>query len=211
MLGGVTVNFILGFLVFAMVLFTWGEEFLPAQNAKFGIHVDSIGMQMGLLNGNRILKVGDQRFDKFSDRTVVRAIVIDNIKTLTIERNGEEKTLQIDPTMIKQLSSYKNKNKRLFTERVPFVVGEILKKSPAEDSDWPKATAWSASTAIRWCFSTNSRPRLKASPKQAIEITVIREGAPKTIALTTSDEGTIGVRPYGPSFSSKCSARSSDF
>src|SRR5210317_740077 len=48
MLGGVTVNFILGFFIFAMVLFTWGEEYLPVENVKYGIHVDSIGMQMGL-------------------------------------------------------------------------------------------------------------------------------------------------------------------
>ncbi|MBK7337530.1 MAG: RIP metalloprotease RseP [Saprospirales bacterium] len=200
MLGGVTVNFILGFLIFSMVLFTWGEEYLPAANAKYGINVDSIGIQMGLQNGDRILKVGDQPFDKFSDRTVVRAIVIDNIQTLTIDRNGEQMTLQIDPSMIKQLSSYKNKNKRLFTERVPFVVGEILKKSPAEESELAEGDSVVAINGDSLVFFDQFQSRLKASPKQAVELTVIREGAPKTIALTTTEEGTIGVRPFGSAY-----------
>ena len=49
MLGGVTVNFILGFLLFGLVLWTWGEEYLPNENATYGIHVDSLAMDMGLM------------------------------------------------------------------------------------------------------------------------------------------------------------------
>jgi regulator of sigma E protease len=37
MLGGVTVNFILGFFLYAMVLFVWGEKYLPATEVKNGI------------------------------------------------------------------------------------------------------------------------------------------------------------------------------
>ena len=200
MLGGVTVNFLLGFLIFSMVLFAWGEEFMPASNVKYGIHVDSIGIQMGLQNGDRILKVGDSSFDKFSDRNVVRAIVIDNIKTLTVERGGQELTLQIDPSMIKQLSSYKNKNKRLFTERVPFVVGEIVKNSPASKSELAKGDSVVGFNGDTLVFFDQFQARLKASPAQTVEIQVIREGAPKTIAITTSEEGTIGVRPFGGAY-----------
>src|SRR3990170_2987958 len=32
MIGGVTVNLILGFLIYAMILYVWGEEYLPAKN-----------------------------------------------------------------------------------------------------------------------------------------------------------------------------------
>ncbi|MBK7407345.1 MAG: RIP metalloprotease RseP [Saprospirales bacterium] len=200
MLGGVTVNFLLGFFIFSMVLFTWGEEFMPAANVKYGIHVDSIGIQMGLENGDKIVKIGDKPFDKFSDRQVVRAIVIDNIQTLTIERNGREQVIQIDPTMIKQLSSYKNKNKLLFTERVPFVVGDIMKKTPAEDSDLTKGDSVVAFNGEPLIFFDEYQSRLKGSPSQQIELTVIRDGAPKTIAMTTTEEGTIGVRPFGPAY-----------
>lgn len=200
MLGGVTVNFILGFLIFAMVLFAWGEEYMPAKNAVYGIHVDSIGLHMGLQNGDRIVKVGEAPFEKFSDRTVVRAIVIDNIKTLTIDRDGQEITLQVDPSLIKELSSYKNKNNRLFTERVPFVVGDIVKKSPADESDLAKGDSVVGINGDSMVFFDQFQSRLRASPNQTVELQVIREGAPKNIAVTTTGEGTIGVRPYPPAY-----------
>jgi len=200
MLGGVTVNFLLGFFIFAMVLFAWGEEYLPAENVKYGIHVDSIGMQMGLKNGDKITKIGNKPFEKFSDRQVVRAIVIDNIKTLTVDRNGREQVLQVDPSMIKELSSYKNKNKLLFTERVPFVIGDFLKKSPAKDAGLEKGDSLIAVNGDPLVFFDEYQARLRSAPNEDLELTVVREGEVKNFPMTTTDNGMIGVRPYGPGY-----------
>src|SRR5690348_16715125 len=57
MIGGVTVNLILGFFIFAMVLWKWGEIYLPAQNAVYGVYVDSLGQKVGLQDGDRIVGV----------------------------------------------------------------------------------------------------------------------------------------------------------
>jgi regulator of sigma E protease len=100
MLGGVTVNFILGFLIFAMVLFTWGEEYIPADKVAYGIHVDSLGLEMGLQNGDHILKIGDKPYEKSTDRQLVREIVINNVESVTVRRNGQEKTIPIDQKFI---------------------------------------------------------------------------------------------------------------
>ena len=97
MLGGVTVNFILGFFLYAMVLFVWGEKYLPATEVKNGIYVDSLGTQLGLMDGDKVLKVGDIPFDKFNDRILVKEIIINNINKMTIERNGHEMVIDISP------------------------------------------------------------------------------------------------------------------
>ena len=55
MIGGVTVNLLLGFFIFAMILFVWGEEYLPAKNLKYGIYVDSLGKKIGLQDGDKII------------------------------------------------------------------------------------------------------------------------------------------------------------
>src|SRR5688572_2253193 len=65
MLGGVTVNFLLGFFIFGLLLYAYGERFLPAQNATYGIAVDSIAYEMGLRQGDHILAIGEQPFEKF--------------------------------------------------------------------------------------------------------------------------------------------------
>ena len=96
MLGGVTVNFILGFFIYAMVLFVWGEEYLPNTNAEFGIHADSLGVEMGLQNGDKILSVNDKSMEKFSDRFILTEVVFNEARKMTVERNGSKLTLPID-------------------------------------------------------------------------------------------------------------------
>src|SRR4029078_13165673 len=52
MIGGVTMNVILGFFLFSMILYTWGEEYLPTKNLKYGVYADSLGRSLGLKNGD---------------------------------------------------------------------------------------------------------------------------------------------------------------
>lgn len=42
MLGGVIVNVVLAFVIYSMVLFTWGETYLPAENVKYGVVCDTV-------------------------------------------------------------------------------------------------------------------------------------------------------------------------
>src|SRR5687768_15931832 len=48
MIGGVTVNLILGFLIYTMILWHWGEVYLPLANARYGIATDSLTQSIGL-------------------------------------------------------------------------------------------------------------------------------------------------------------------
>ncbi|MDH3651047.1 MAG: site-2 protease family protein, partial [Saprospiraceae bacterium] len=89
MLGGVTVNFILGFLLFGLVLYTWGSEYLPNKNITYGYYVDSLATDMGLQNGDKILKVGTLAFDKYDVGAFKKEIVINDAKVITVERNDE--------------------------------------------------------------------------------------------------------------------------
>ena len=47
MLGGVLFNIIFAFFIYSMILFTWGEKYLPTENAKFGIQCDSLALDIG--------------------------------------------------------------------------------------------------------------------------------------------------------------------
>src|SRR5829696_4548637 len=51
MIGGVTVNVILAFLIYAMILMVWGEKKLPADSLKYGIAFnDPIFNELGFRN-----------------------------------------------------------------------------------------------------------------------------------------------------------------
>ncbi|HXB39094.1 MAG TPA: site-2 protease family protein, partial [Bacteroidia bacterium] len=57
MMGGILVNLVLGIFIYWMVLFYWGRETLPMNNAKYGIMCDSSAIDLGLRNGDKILSV----------------------------------------------------------------------------------------------------------------------------------------------------------
>src|SRR6187399_1967881 len=54
MLGGITVNVILALVIFILITWAWGEEYLPPQHAKYGLSVDSLGKAVGMQDGDII-------------------------------------------------------------------------------------------------------------------------------------------------------------
>ena len=60
MLGGVTMNIILAVMIYIFMLVIWGEEYLPTSEIKYGIRVDSLAMEAGLRNGDKILSVDNE-------------------------------------------------------------------------------------------------------------------------------------------------------
>src|SRR5512136_1879606 len=55
MTGGVVFNFLLAMIIYVLVLYAWGETYLPTANVKYGIVTDSTGHAMGLINGDKII------------------------------------------------------------------------------------------------------------------------------------------------------------
>jgi len=93
MLGGIIVNVVFAFLVYSMVLYTWGKEYLPVSEAKFGIMVDSTGTKLGLMNGDKIISVDGQTIENF--RKINYDIIINKAETIEVERNGQKITITI--------------------------------------------------------------------------------------------------------------------
>ena len=57
MLGGVTVNLILGFLIYMMILFVWGKYTLASEDLPLGLEPSSVVAQVGFETGDQILTV----------------------------------------------------------------------------------------------------------------------------------------------------------
>ena len=125
MLGGVTVNFILGILLFGMILFVWGKQYISNDDAEYGIVVGELGTNLGLQDGDKVLTVGDLELEKFNPGTVSKEIIINGARTIGIERAGQKMNLTVDDEVAKSLSSHKNQSKILYGIRFPTTVWKI--------------------------------------------------------------------------------------
>lgn len=132
MLGGVTVNFILGILIFSFIFFHWGDMYLPNKNASYGIAVHELGKAIGLENGDRLVAVGDVSIDKIIPNPVTKELVINEVRTIKVLRNGKDHIINVADDVAQSLSSYTNKDKQVLSPRIPVVVAQIAEDSPAQ-------------------------------------------------------------------------------
>lgn len=135
MLGGVTVNFFLGIFIFTMMLWYWGEQYLPIENAKYGIVTDSLGKELGLMDGDKVLKVGDLVMTEVSSVPFKNQVIFEGARSYEVERNGSQKTVSITDEQASSLTQFENTKMSLFTARFPFVASEDFPDdSPAKEA-----------------------------------------------------------------------------
>ena len=130
MLGGVTVNLLLAIAIYITLLFAWGEQFLPTSEVKYGIVVDSLGYQMGLRDGDKILSVDNNIVEDF--HAIPKTIVLEQAKTIQVIREGQTIDVRIPDNFISKL--IKQKNPGLIDFLFPFEVAGFLSPSAARSS-----------------------------------------------------------------------------
>ena len=199
MLGGVTINFLLGFFIYGMVLWFWGEEYIPNDKLEYGIYADSLGREMGLETGDQILAIDGNPYTKFNDRLVVREVIINDAKTITVERAGAEQEIAIDPKFVDILSRFDNKGKPLFSARVPFIARELTKDGPAMEAGIEEEDQIIALNGEPTPFFQDFFYKVVDHKNQEVEVSILRnEKDTMLFSLTTSETGKIGVYPHGP-------------
>lgn len=126
MLGGVTMNFILGVIIFTFITLHYEKEYLPSESIDNGIYAYQLGQDMGFQTGDKVLMVNGEKVERFKDITSPLNLMGSEI---TIERNGEIVHLSIPDTFYKSYS----KSKQLFIEpdNFGFTVDSVLPNSNA--------------------------------------------------------------------------------
>ncbi|HEY5393636.1 MAG TPA: RIP metalloprotease RseP [Hanamia sp.] len=219
LLAGVTMNVLLAFFIYAMILFKWGETKMPMQSLKNGVWVtDSLMSNIGVKNGDKVLAVNGEPVKYFDD--LAGKVLLG--KQITVERNGHEETINIPINMIEQLVEQKGKrNNRFFTPRLPVIIGGFPGSEDKAVSSGSGTVA--LDTRIRNAGSVSSNdsvnhnqerlrlydkiiavdstpvgyfdemsPLLKEKKGDSVTLTVIRDGAPLKTRVLVDTAGTIG-------------------
>jgi regulator of sigma E protease len=193
MVGGVTVNLILGFLIYSMVLFVWGKERLPLENMTQGVYVDSTLVTFGLQDGDRILGLNDGNVRYFEE--LGKEILINGARSLEIERDGQKMTVNLPDTIEKVLLV--NEVKMLFSPMYPFEVDSIIEGQNAEKAGLLKDDRILSVAGKPTPGPVEGINAFQANKGETIEIIVLRNNDSVSLNVEVSDAGTIGfgVRP----------------
>ena len=190
MLGGVFVNFVLGIFIYIMLMYAYGEEYLPNNNVKDGVWVqDSLATNLGLQTGDKILTVDGEKIKKFSGLT----LEFINGNRFEIERNGETLEKEIPTNFISQLMDRGKDAGPFLYPRYPFAIGKISEDSPNVNSELQPKDIVTNINGTPLKYYDEAEAILANYKGEEVSATVLREGKTKEISLQITDEGKMGV------------------
>ncbi len=207
MLGGVTVNLVLAVIIFAMILFTWGESYLPAENAKYGVMCDSLGYQLGLKNGDKILALDGKAPDRFYG--IQADILIEQTKIIKINRNGTEMDIKV-PSDFTKIAIEKNPRGYIMP-RLPLEIGGFAPSGVAEKGGLKLNDKIIGLNNQALFFFDEFKFNLQKFKNKPVQITVLRGKDTVNIILLIPSTGLIGIMPKGEDFFFKMNTKEYGF
>ena len=129
MLGGVTVNIVLGFLIYMMILFIWGKDILPYTDMPDGFNSSPVAKSIGFKDGDVILEVDNKELESVVD--INRYLFLRNSKKVKVKHTSGE---------IEIINIPENFGSRLFeageiiplSPRISNTIDSIVKGGPAD-------------------------------------------------------------------------------
>lgn len=125
MLGGVTVNFILAFIIYIGMAFVYGEIYVKNADLKDGIWVTNPAIEKaGIQTGDKIIAINGKKMERYDD--ISKNLFL--AQEVTLERNNETKTIAFPIDIINQISNSGAK-RTLIEMRIPFIVSGVEKNT----------------------------------------------------------------------------------
>jgi len=127
MIGGVLVNFLLALFIYSMILFTWGETYVPVQQMTEGLEFNQQAKQLGFQDGDVLVSSDEGEFKKF-DADLFR--MLSEAHKVNVLRQGKPAVVNL-PGDLNLLDMIKADP--VFARiRIPAVVDSVLAGMPAE-------------------------------------------------------------------------------
>ncbi len=190
MTGGVIFNFISALLIYVMVLFVWGETYLPSANVKYGIVTDSVGYAIGLRNGDKVLSIDNKYIDNFMQ--ITSDIVLNNRKTIQVEREGQKINIDIPPQYVPKML----KGKGQIGYRIPFqpmLIRSFEKGSPAKDAGVIAGDEVVGLDSMKFKYADEFQKYLQENKSVPVLLNLTRNGKSESIAVKPTSAGLLGI------------------
>jgi len=195
MIGGVAVNVLLAMVIYAMMLFTWGDDYLKTENLKYGIECSELAKEIGFQNGDKILTIDGVYYENFSD--IPEAILISGASEVLVERNGETVSISIPSNLIER---FIDKNESRFIGMAwPYIAQKFDDGSVAEAAGvlaGDQLIAINGQAALYFSDYVKTLPSLAG---QEIQLSVLRGLDTLHYDIMLGETGKIGVYYVPPS------------
>tara|TARA_B100000902_G_scaffold131631_1_gene130427 strand:+ start:2753 stop:4078 length:1326 start_codon:yes stop_codon:yes gene_type:complete len=190
MLGGVTVNLLLGFFIYMMVLFVWGKETLPQDNIPLGLQPSSVVQQIGFEKGDKIVNVDGKQLDNILD--INRILLLRPVDEITVQRvNGNSEEIKIPEDIGNEI--FQSGQILSFSPLFTATVDSVLNDSPALYSGMQKGDKIVSVNGTNIYDWSSFLDWMENNSDNSLDVVVDRGGTDYNLSIERSTDGTIGI------------------
>lgn len=195
MLGGVTVNLILGFLIYMMILFVWGKNTLYAEELPLGMSPSPVAEEAGFEVGDQIINVDGKTLDNVFE--INKLLFLRDVEQVTVKRrNGTQTTLDIPEGMGEKM--FESGELMPLSPTTSTVLDSVIPNSPADLVGLQPGDRLISLNDQNIEYWNDLSALIKGKGKQEITLIIERERSRQTLQFSTDEEGRIGVYPKYP-------------
>jgi len=191
MLGGVTVNFILGIFIYIMMFNVWGDEYVGVNDVTYGFSMTEDFRKLGFQHGDKILTIDGEEPEDVMD--VNRYLFLRDVSEIKVEHtDGTTESLQIPEDIGYKI--WQSGNIDPFTPRVPAKLDSITPDSPAEKAGLQNGDKVIKVDGEPVAFWVELTERVKNNTeRKPMEISIERDGRELTYTIAPNEDNNLGV------------------
>lgn len=189
MIAGVLFNFLLALFIYSMVLYTWGETYLPLKNMKHGMYYSEAFQEVGFRDGDILLKANNEELDRLDQSSFRKVVEASNV---TVLRDGVETVISIPEDMMQR---FMREGKGFASpDRVPMVVKKLSEKdSPAATAGLQPGDSIVSINGQATPLFEDVAKMLDQNKGKDITLGFYRDGMEQSVVIQPDTAGKIGV------------------
>jgi regulator of sigma E protease len=190
MLGGIIMNVVLGIAIFTAMTYHYGDTFLPASEARYGILPNGLGREIGFRTGDKIVKINGRPFAEFDDVFKPDVIMGDN-SYYTVERDGQLEDIKLPKNFLDKFGK-QSADSLLVRPRETFAVERVVAGSNAAKGGLQAGDVITNVAGRPVHFFDELQGALLANKTKTVPVVVQRSGQPVVLSITVDGSGRIG-------------------
>ncbi|ASK31088.1 RIP metalloprotease RseP [Chryseobacterium sp. T16E-39] len=187
MMGGVTVNFFLAWLIYSCLSLFNGEMYTDLTKFDNGIGVTEAGKKMGFQSGDKIVSIDGKPAERL-ENSAINILFSDKV---TVLRNGKEVTFKVNEDGVADV--IKQREAKLYiTPRIPMIIDSLATPS-SKASGLAKGDRIIAINGKSTPFFDEVSSTLAENKGKTVSIEVTRGAEKQTISAPVDKNGKLGI------------------
>ena len=191
MIGGVTVNIIVGVLIYIMVLGVWGTDYVPKENLKDGLAVDKTLYEYGFQDGDLVLSIDGKPLRNQLEAN--KYLMLRDVSEMEVQHiDGAKETISIPEDIGVKL--FKAGAMFPFELRIPSIVDSVPESKPAFKAGLQSGDKIIAVNDVPTPYWNDFRKQVAEAKTNTITLAYVDSNAVEhTVSIPLNEDKQVGV------------------